>query len=336
MYESLHNHTTASDGAQTYLEVLESARGAGIGVVAFTDHDTLPSEADLTKLSLYDGPTKWLIGCEISSGLPTELGGGPTSSLHILGLFTDPDNEALREHCRLAIAARNDRMEQIVANLKGLGFTISVADCLEASGGESVGRPHIVKALFSHPENDAIIDAIKDDMEKAATGDLDLAMKYMRLLERDRSDYPYRLFLSDDSFINNVYVDYLYSVDFDTAVKLIRDAGGIAIMAHWYTVSRSITLEMLEGMLKDGRLDGIEIMGKPDNGDAVSAAPQLAALAERTGCAAIYGIDGHTSRHFQAYSSDRNIGEASAGHTKRLVERFKPDLDWTNFPDGVV
>src|SRR5262245_56689114 len=104
-YESLHNHTTASDGTQTYAQVLETARRCGIGVVAFTDHDMLPSETEVERLRQYDGPVKWLIGCEISSGLPRELGGGPTSSLHVLGLFCDPGNAALREHCARAQAA---------------------------------------------------------------------------------------------------------------------------------------------------------------------------------------------------------------------------------------
>ena len=337
MYESLHNHTIASDGSQTYLEVLESARQNGVGLVAFTDHDMLPSETDLTTLALYEGPTKWLLGCEISSGMPHELGGGPVSSLHVLGLFTDPDDAALQKHCRKALAARNERMERIVANLKGLGFTISVKDCLDASGGESVGRPHIVKALFSHPENDAIIDQIKADMEAAAKTDMDLAMKYMRLLERDRSDYPYRLFLSDDSFISNIYVNYLYSVDFDTAVKLIRGAGGVAVLAHWFTVGRSgFSLELLESMLRDGRLDGIELMGRPDNGEAVASLPALRAIAERTGCLTTFGIDGHSARHIQTFASDRTLADETVGQTKRLIERYKPDLDWTNFPDGLI
>jgi predicted metal-dependent phosphoesterase TrpH len=69
-YESLHNHTTASDGTQTYAQVLETARVNDIGVVAFTDHDMLPSEVDVTALRAYEGPVKWLIGCEISSGRP--------------------------------------------------------------------------------------------------------------------------------------------------------------------------------------------------------------------------------------------------------------------------
>ena len=147
MYESLHNHTTASDGTQTYLEVLEAARRNKVGLVAFTDHDTLPSAADLKILRDYDGPVKWMVGCEISSGLPIELGGGVTSSLHILGLFTDPTNKALLDHCVKAVAARIERMERIVTNLKSLGFNISVEDCMAASGGETVGRPHIVRAL---------------------------------------------------------------------------------------------------------------------------------------------------------------------------------------------
>jgi predicted metal-dependent phosphoesterase TrpH len=225
-----------SDGTQTYLEVLESARRNKVGVVAFTDHDTLPSAADLEILKAYEGPVQWLLGCEISSGLPVELGGGVTSSLHILGLFTDPTNRPLLDHCVKAVAARNERMQRIVVNLKGLGFTISVEDCLAASGGETVGRPHIVRALNSHPENSAIIEQMKADMEKAAVGSAIVAMNYAHMMERPASDYPYRLFLSDDAFIPDIYVDYLYSIDMDKAVALIRGAGGQAIVAHWYTV----------------------------------------------------------------------------------------------------
>ena len=47
MFESLHNHTLASDGAQTYSEVLEAAEKLKIGVIAFTDHDVVPSESAL-------------------------------------------------------------------------------------------------------------------------------------------------------------------------------------------------------------------------------------------------------------------------------------------------
>lgn len=330
MYESLHNHTLASDGTQTYAEVLESARRNKVGVIAFSDHDTLPSAADLAKLKAYDGPVKWLVGCEISSGLPKELGGGVTSSLHILGLFTDPTNQPLLEHCKKAVAARNERMERIVANLKNLGFTISVEDCLAASGGETVGRPHIVRALNSHPENAAIIEQMKTDMEKAAVGSAQIAMDYAHMMERPPSDYPYRLFLSDDAFIPGIYVDYLYSIDLDSAVKLIRDAGGVAIVAHWYTAQRKVDAAMLEGMLRDGRLDGVELMGNPINSEARRAEPVLSAMAARTGCITTYGIDGHREQDIENFVNDQNVAGKSRGQTAKLIERVKPDLSWSN------
>jgi len=330
MYESLHNHTTASDGTQTYLEVLEAARRNKVSVVAFTDHDTLPSAADLQILREYDGPVKWLLGCEISSGLPVELGGGVTSSLHILGLFTDPTNSPLLEHCTKAVAARTERMERIVGNLKKLGFNISVEDCLAASGGETVGRPHIVRALNSHPENAAIIEGMKADMEKAAVGSAAVAMDYAHMMERPPSDYPYRLFLSDDAFIPDIYVDYLYSIDMDSAVKLIRGAGGIAVVAHWYTAQRKINAEMLEGMLRDGRLDGVELMGNPMNGMARRAEPSLSAMARRTGCIATYGIDGHREQDMENFVNDQSVASKSIGQTAKLIERVKPELSWSN------
>lgn len=331
MYESLHNHTTASDGTQTHLQVLEAARRNKVTVIAFTDHDTLPSAAELVRLKAYDGPVKWLIGCEISSGLPVELGGGVTSSLHILGLFTDPTNPALIEHCTKAVAARTERMERIVANLQGIGCTITVADCLAASGGETVGRPHIVRALNSHPENTGIIERMKADMEKAAVGSMQIAMDYAHMMERPASDYPYRLFLSDDAFIPSIYVDYLYSIDLDSAVKLIRGAGGVAIVAHWYTVQRKIDAIMLEDMLKAGRLDGVELMGNPMNGAARRAEPVLSAIVKRTGCIGTYGIDGHRESDIENFTNDQSVAGKSIGQTAKLIKRVKPDMSWSNF-----
>jgi predicted metal-dependent phosphoesterase TrpH len=329
-YESLHNHTKASDGIQTYLQVLKSAEECGIGVVAFTDHDTLPGAADLKLLREYDGPVKWLLGCEISSGLPKELGGGVTNSLHILGLFTDPTNQALLEHCTKALSARNERMEKIVANLKGLGFTISVDDALAAAGGDSVGRPHIVRALDKYPENALVTEGIRAEMERAAVASASVAMDYAHMLERPASDYPYRLFLSDDAFVPGIYVDYLYWVDMDSAVGLIRGAGGLAVVAHWYTAQKKIDAEMLEGMIKAGRLDGVEILGNPINSAARRAEPLLTSLASRTGTLATYGADSHREEDLRNFVNDRTLAQRTVGQTKRLIERADVDLTWSN------
>lgn len=330
MYESLHNHTAASDGTQTYAEVLETARRNKFGVVAFTDHDMLPGEKDLAALRDYAGPVKWLLGCEITSGLPRELGGGAASMFHILGLFTDPTNRALLDHCARALAARTERMERIVSNLKGLGFTISVDDCVRASGGESVGRPHIVRALNAHPENAAIIAGMKTEMAKAAVSSVEVAHKYMRMTQRDASDEPYALFLSDDSYLPGIYVDYLYSIDMDESVRLIREAGGVAILAHWPTIKRKINAGMLEGFLRDGRLDGVELRSGFVDSEVDGVARQLAAMAEQTGRLATIGVDGHREQDLERFANDRALAQSTVGQTARLVERVKPDLQWSN------
>jgi len=331
MYESLHNHTTASDGTQTYAEVLATAERCGFATIAFTDHDMLPSETDLKFLRSYTGPVKWLLGCEISSGLPKELGGGPTSMFHILGLFTDPTDAALLEHCRRAVSARTERMESMVANLRGLGFVISVDDCLEASGGESVGRPHIVKALNRHPENEAVMLGLKEQMAAAARLSADVAMDYMRMLERHPSDYPYRLFLSDDAFIPGVYVDYLYSIDMDGSVGLIRGAGGRALLSHWPTISRKVGADMLEGFLREGRLDGVEIRSGFFDAQVERQGQLLETIAERTKTAWTIGIDGHREVDIERFAADRKLAPRTEGQTQRFIDKFKPDLDWTNF-----
>jgi histidinol phosphatase-like PHP family hydrolase len=146
------------------------------------------------------------------------------------------------------------------------------------------------------------------------------------MLERPASDYPYRLFLSDDAFIPGVYVDYLYTVDMDTAVKLLRDAGGVAVIAHWYTASRKIDAQMLEEMLRAKRIDGVELMGNPLNSAARRAEPVLRAMASRTGCLTTYGVDGHREDDVRNFVSDRELARRTIGQTNRLVGQANLDL----------
>jgi hypothetical protein len=183
-----------------------------------------------------------------------------------------------------------------------------------------------VRALLAHSGNQAVIERIKADMERAAVADAGVAMNYMNMLQRDPSDYPYRLFLSEDAFIPGVYVDYLYSIDMDASVKLIREAGGVAVLAHWPTVQKKIDAAMLEGFLRDGRLDGVELRTGFYDSQVPGSDRVLAAMAERTGAATTIGIDGHTPESITRFLADRALAERTVGQTARLVERFKPGL----------
>lgn len=129
--ESLHLHTQTSDGEFSHLKALEIAAKHKIEVIAFTDHDSVPNPTTIEDLRANKEPSAgWLMGIEVSSGLPTELGSGASGGPHLVGLGINPLEQNITEYCQLAQHARIERMEQIVRNLRNLGFDISLFGCL--------------------------------------------------------------------------------------------------------------------------------------------------------------------------------------------------------------
>ena len=257
-YQTLHAHTNFSDGFFNHLDVLDTCKKYDIGVVAFTDHDALINSETLKNLKSYKGKVTWISGIEISSGWPIDLGGGVASGVHIVGLFVDPFNKVLLDHCKLAQDARRVRMQKIVNNLHSLGFDITEGDCLRESGGEAVGRPHIARAILKKEKNLIIITELKKKMESAAATNPQTDHLFSEMLKAPEWQHPFYIFLSPDSYIKGIYVDYQYYSDFDNSVKLIRNAGGIALLAHPFTCMDKMNDNYLDNVLKENRLDGIE------------------------------------------------------------------------------
>ncbi|KAJ4462795.1 putative PHP domain protein [Paratrimastix pyriformis] len=342
MLESLHNHTTASDGEMSHETFLNEAAANGIGIVGFTDHDSLPSLSTVTHLRdlSRENPAlpKWIVGIEMSSGLPKELGGQPYSGLHIVGIFVNPENQTLIDHCARSKQARIERMAEMVANLRRLGFSISEADCLLASEGESVGRPHIVRALVWHPPV-AKCDqpAARPPREPGCDGPAEGAHapggpeqeRYQRILDEPTQE-PYTLFLADGAFIPGVYVEYKYTLDMDSCVRLIREAGGLAILAHPCTCKSKIPLAMAEQMLAEGRFDGIEVVFGKERDAADRAAARDIAERLRTRMPPVVmggGGDIHTLEGMREWSA-----APWAQQTRGLLEALlaaRPDLKTT-------
>jgi len=112
--QTLHCHTTTSDGELTYLETLNFCQKINIGTVAFTDHDSLPKEKDINLLlKNKNHPTKWIVGTELNSGWPKELEiPGIGNGFEVIGLFVDPTNADLKDHCQKAQEARVSRTKK--------------------------------------------------------------------------------------------------------------------------------------------------------------------------------------------------------------------------------
>jgi predicted metal-dependent phosphoesterase TrpH len=262
MIESLHNHTTTSDGQLTHTEFLEQARDHGFSVIAFTDHDTLPPLDVVQELSkpqwTTEFPTKYIWGIELTASAPADMK-VKTSDFHIVGLFVDPTNAELTAYCQEAKQKRLARMQHIVHELARLGFQITEEACLKQSGGESVGRPHIVRALQTLPGNEEVLNRIIAQFEEARTQNPSLQEAYPDFNSRPLWDKAYPLFLTSTAFIPGVYIDRETADVFECS-RLIHGAGGIVILAHYFTVSHQIPLTKVEEWLKTGVLDGAETL----------------------------------------------------------------------------
>lgn len=329
--ESLHTHTTNSDGKLTYRQMFELAESLNISVLAFTDHDALLNASAKEYLeSVRGSKTKWISGIEISAAPPKEIADMGKGGLHVVGLFVDTENVALREHCVKAQAARVVRMQKIVTNLHALGFQVTEEECLAASKGEMVGRPHIVEALKTHPENQKVIDGLREEMRLAGENDPSVREKYNGMMESGEYQYPYVLFLSQNAF-RKAYESVTYAPDLDEAATLIRNAGGIISIAHYFTVKRKMPLSLLKKIMAEKRIDGVEtIYGlwhteTSDSKELEEEKRVLHLYAEETGLFETGGPDAHSEEDMRKYAALHEFSEPSIGLTQKILDSGRVD-----------
>jgi hypothetical protein len=316
--------------------MFELSESLGLSVVAFTDHDAVLNNQAISYLNdVRSSRTKWISGIEISAAPPKEISGLGKGGLHVIGLFVDPKNTALMEHCKRAQAARIERMEKIVFNLKELGFTISENDCLLASGGEAVGRPHIVEALRMHKENDDVQNSLIEKMKTDAVKSADVREKYEKMMDGGPHQIPYSLFLSPDAYVN-AYMEVSYAPDLDEATKLIRDAGGISIIAHYFTVKKKMDLFFIEKLLKQKRIDGMETVyglwhvGQKDESDLEAEKTELRWLIHHHKALATGGPDAHSEEDMRKYVALGTFARESIGMTEKILASGKADKKWSS------
>ncbi len=331
-FESLHNHTTLSDGTQTHLEVLKTAEELGYGVIAFTDHDMVPTPEKIDELRAYTGPVKWTVGTELSSGLPEVMGGVERGMVHILGLFIDPTNQALLDHLQKLENSRVGRMKHMVKHLQSIGFKITEDDVARATEGSIVSSWHVVKAVQAHPENLELEKKLLEQMKEAGKTDADVKEKFEAMIEAGVVQYPYRLYMKASSFMPMPRAEtYSSLLSMDDSVKLIRDAGGIAVLAHWYFHTKFYKPERLEETVKASLLDGLETATENTtfDGNVDKEIEFLHDLIARYNLIETVGGDTHYDRDL-AHFAKSPAAERSIGHTQKIIDRIQPNLEWSN------
>lgn len=137
----LHIHSTASDGTLTPSEVVRLALARGLCVIALTDHDTTSGVAE-AQAAASGTEIAVIAGVEINTT-------GAGTSLHMLGFCIDPQNPSLTEKLGLMRDARLGRARKMLERLGEMGMPLAWEEVQALAGGESVGRPHVARALLN-------------------------------------------------------------------------------------------------------------------------------------------------------------------------------------------
>ena len=214
----LHIHSTASDGTLTPPEILELANTLKLGAIAITDHDTLDGSRQAIAKGIPD-TLGFLTGVEISARRPSFFPG--KGSCHILGYRIDVENRELNKALQKLQTARKDRNPKILERLRDLGINLSMEEVRKAAGPKGqIGRPHIAQVML--------------DKEYVPT--FNAAFDNYLATEKP------------------AYVDK-YRVDCPRAIELIREAGGIPVLAH------PVLLGTPGGRLDDTMIKSLKEMG---------------------------------------------------------------------------
>ena len=138
----LHAHSNVSDGTQAPADVVESAAGAGLDVVALTDHDSTDGWAEAAVAARKSG-VALVPGMEISCRTREGI------SVHLLSYLHDPAHPGLLEEITKAKDARHTRAQKMVT-LLAEDYPLTWDDVIHhVAPGATLGRPHIADALVA-------------------------------------------------------------------------------------------------------------------------------------------------------------------------------------------
>jgi hypothetical protein len=181
------------------------------------------------------------------------------------------------------------------------------------------------------PENRKLAGEIRERMRQEAEHNPGVKREYDRMMEYGPKQYPYALFMTRHAYVPMPKDEVVNLLDLDGTVRLIREAGGVAVMGHWFFSENKMNEEQLGAVLARGGLDGLEsvIVNTMGDRDLAEETRRTRVLVERYGVAETMGSDSHSAADLEAFAGSRYAAE-SVGQTARLVERFGPDLRWSN------
>ncbi len=148
--------------------------------------------------------------------------------IHILGYFIDYNSENLKKVCKKIKGSRFDRSKKIIKKLQHMGINISVEDVKKEIKSDYIGRPHIARVL----KKKGYINTVEEAFDK---------------------------------YIGNTAPAYVrrYKLTIEEAVGLIKDAGGISVLAHPGLINNNYI--DISKIFEQYDIDGIEVYHSKHN-----------------------------------------------------------------------
>ncbi len=194
----LHSHSTRSDGKGSPEQVVTEAVAAGLDVIALTDHDTTSGWAEGSETAKRLG-IGFIAGIEVTTraSVINDEGEGQRFSVHMLAYLPDPKNVELQSELTDSSESRRVRLKKITERLSEDYDIDWDAVEVELASGKTAGRPAVADAMIKR----GIIKAREEFFEFVFPGS-----KY---------------------YEPNRGVPETYE-----AIRLIRRAGGVPVIAH--------------------------------------------------------------------------------------------------------
>ncbi len=174
------------------------------------------------------GSLKLALGSEISCLTDDGI------SVHMLGLLFDPEHQEMQQVLEETRDGRLPRMRKMIEKMRAEGMDISIEDVeLAMPAGATMGRPHLADALVAKKivksRDEAFIDLLHNE--------------------------------------SRFYVSHAAPTPAE-AIRLIRRAGGVAVIAHPFASHRGQILKPEDfSELVDAGLNGIEVDHRDQNPD---------------------------------------------------------------------
>lgn len=247
----LHTHTDCSDGSLPVTKLIDLAIERGVTHLAITDHDTVRAHEQLAAHHQNYGSDQITVIKGIELSSQWNNMG-----IHIVGLNIDIESNALKAAVAYQTKLRLERVKTIAKKLSQRGFPDILEGATALAGQSQIGRPHIAQYMVNQGLVPSVAYAFSKYLGAGKVGDVS-------------SIWP----------------------DLEQVVQWIKEAGGIAVLAHpsRYKMTRTKTRRLMADFCDAGG-QAIEVCA---GNQVPGVAETMASFCEEFGFHASVGSDFH-------------------------------------------